>query len=74
MRRPILIDGRNIYEAAEMNRLGLIYRGMGRGAGQAPSVLPLLKYKRNLVLFLKAEQLVFRRYYVQSYCHCKWGT
>ena len=42
MRRPILIDGRNIYEAAEMNRLGLIYRGMGRGAGQAPSVLPLL--------------------------------
>jgi len=40
MRRPILIDGRNIYEAAEMNRLGLIYRGMGRGTGPAPSVLP----------------------------------
>ena len=40
MRRPVLIDGRNIYEAAEMSRLGFIYRGMGRGTGPAPSVLP----------------------------------
>src|SRR6266705_1308028 len=40
MRRPIVIDGRNVYEAAEMNRLGFIYRGMGRGTGPAPSVLP----------------------------------
>jgi UDPglucose 6-dehydrogenase len=40
MRRPVLIDGRNIYEAEEMNRLGFIYRGMGRGTGPAPSVLP----------------------------------
>ncbi len=40
MRRPVLIDGRNIYEAAEMNRLGFIYRGMGRGTVPAPSVLP----------------------------------
>lgn len=40
MRRPVLIDGRNIYEAAEMNRLGFIYRGMGRGTGPAPSILP----------------------------------
>lgn len=40
MRRPVLIDGRNIYEAAEMHRLGFIYRGMGRGTGPAPSVLP----------------------------------
>src|SRR3989442_2743718 len=40
MRRPVLIDGRNIYEAAEMNRLGFIYRGMGRGTGPAPSGLP----------------------------------
>ena len=40
MRRPVLIDGRNIYEAHEMNRLGFIYRGMGRGTGPAPSVLP----------------------------------
>jgi UDPglucose 6-dehydrogenase len=31
MRRPVLIDGRNIYEVAEMNRLGFIYRAMGRG-------------------------------------------
>src|SRR5579883_1027484 len=40
MRRPVLIDGRNIYEVGEMNRLGFIYRGMGRGTGPAPSVLP----------------------------------
>jgi UDPglucose 6-dehydrogenase len=40
MRRPVLIDGRNIYEATEMNRVGFIYRGMGRGTGPAPSVLP----------------------------------
>ena len=40
MRRPVLIDGRNIYEAAEMTRVGFVYRGMGRGTGPAPSVLP----------------------------------
>jgi UDPglucose 6-dehydrogenase len=40
MHRPVLIDGRNIYEPAEMNRLGFIYRAMGRGTGPAPSVLP----------------------------------
>lgn len=31
MRRPVLIDGRNIYEAAEMARCGFIYWDMGRG-------------------------------------------
>jgi UDPglucose 6-dehydrogenase len=40
MRRPILIDGRNIYEAEEMNRLGFTYRAVGRGTGPAPTVLP----------------------------------
>src|SRR5947199_3570007 len=40
MRNPILIDGRNIYEANEMKRLGFTYRGIGRGTGPAPSVLP----------------------------------
>jgi len=40
MRRPVVIDGRNIYEASEMSRLDFIYRGMGRGTGPAPSVLP----------------------------------
>jgi UDPglucose 6-dehydrogenase len=40
MRRPVLIDGRNIYEAAEMNNIGFIYRGMGRGTSPAPTVLP----------------------------------
>ena len=40
MRRPVLIDGRNLYEPADMNRLGFIYRGMGRGTSPDPSVLP----------------------------------
>ncbi|MBO0796931.1 MAG: UDP-glucose/GDP-mannose dehydrogenase family protein, partial [Ktedonobacteraceae bacterium] len=40
MRRPVLIDGRNIYEPSEMNRCGFIYRGIGRGTGPAPTVLP----------------------------------
>lgn len=31
MRRPILLDGRNIYEPAKMRALGFEYRGVGRG-------------------------------------------
>nr|MBA2287413.1 UDP-glucose/GDP-mannose dehydrogenase family protein [Ktedonobacteraceae bacterium] len=40
MRRPVLIDGRNLYEPSEMSRLGFTYRGIGRGTGPAASVLP----------------------------------
>jgi len=40
MHRPVLIDGRNIYEALELERQGFIYRGMGRSTSPAPSVLP----------------------------------
>jgi UDPglucose 6-dehydrogenase len=40
MRRPILIDGRNIYEPSEMNRYGFFYRGMGRATNPTGSVLP----------------------------------
>ncbi len=39
MHRPILIDGRNLYESAEMERQGFIYRGMGRGTNPSPSIL-----------------------------------
>ncbi len=31
MRRPVIIDGRNIYEPEVMAALGFIYQGMGRG-------------------------------------------
>ena len=31
MRQPYLIDGRNVYDCEEMNRLGFVYWGMGRG-------------------------------------------
>jgi UDPglucose 6-dehydrogenase len=30
MRRPILIDGRNLYDPAEARRHGLVYAGVGR--------------------------------------------
>jgi len=30
MRRPILVDGRNIYDPLKMRELGFVYRGMGR--------------------------------------------
>jgi UDPglucose 6-dehydrogenase len=30
MRRPVLLDGRNLYEPAEMRAKGFIYRGVGR--------------------------------------------
>jgi UDPglucose 6-dehydrogenase len=30
MRRPVLIDGRNIYDPTEMRKLGFDYRGIGR--------------------------------------------
>jgi UDPglucose 6-dehydrogenase len=32
---PILIDGRNLFDAAEMKRLGFRYEGIGRGAAPA---------------------------------------
>ena len=35
MRRPYLIDGRNIYDREEMERLGFVYWGLGRGMADA---------------------------------------
>jgi UDPglucose 6-dehydrogenase len=40
LRRPVLIDGRNLYEPAEMEHLGFIYRGIGRGTIPSATVLP----------------------------------
>jgi UDPglucose 6-dehydrogenase len=31
LRQPIIFDGRNIYDPAEMHKLGFQYRGLGRG-------------------------------------------
>jgi UDPglucose 6-dehydrogenase len=30
MRRPVIVDGRNIWEASQMRELGFVYRGIGR--------------------------------------------
>ena len=30
MKRPVVVDGRNIYDPEEMKRLGFVYRGVGR--------------------------------------------
>ena len=32
LRRPLLIDGRNLYDPARMTALGFEYHGIGRGA------------------------------------------
>lgn len=39
MHRPVLIDGRNLYEPAEMQRLGFIYQSIGRGKGTTNDML-----------------------------------
>jgi len=31
MKKPVLVDGRNIYDPAQMKALGFEYRGFGRG-------------------------------------------
>ncbi len=38
MRRPVLIDGRNMFDPAEMQSHGFVYQGIGRASG-APSGL-----------------------------------
>jgi UDPglucose 6-dehydrogenase len=43
MRRPVLLDGRNIYKAEEMSRLGFIYHGIGRGTTGTDVALVLAK-------------------------------
>jgi UDPglucose 6-dehydrogenase len=48
MRRPVLIDGRNIYSAEEMNRMGFIYCGIGRGTYPSPTVLQPRESKKIL--------------------------
>jgi UDPglucose 6-dehydrogenase len=37
MAEPVLVDGRNIYDAKKMQDLGFVYRGIGRGYGKAES-------------------------------------
>jgi UDPglucose 6-dehydrogenase len=33
MKRPLIIDGRNMYEPERMEKLGFTYVGIGRGKG-----------------------------------------
>jgi UDPglucose 6-dehydrogenase len=47
MRKPNLIDGRNIYEPAEMKRLGFHYRGIGRGYNGGNAGAPALAGKKD---------------------------
>jgi UDPglucose 6-dehydrogenase len=58
MHRPILIDGRNIYDPAEMNRYGFIYRGMGRANSPAPNVVPSSDSSSDLPSVLVEEPLI----------------
>jgi UDPglucose 6-dehydrogenase len=50
MLRPVLVDGRNLYEPARMDALGFIYRGVGRGyggAGEQPLDAPPARRRRS---------------------------
>jgi UDPglucose 6-dehydrogenase len=38
MRRPVIVDGRNVYDPAAMDELGFTYRGIGRGG--TPGTVP----------------------------------
>jgi UDPglucose 6-dehydrogenase len=42
MHRPVVIDGRNVYDPTRMDALGFIYRGVGRGYGGGPLAESLL--------------------------------
>ena len=42
MRKPVVIDGRNIYDPEKMDELGFIYRGVGRGYDGGNSIASLL--------------------------------
>jgi UDPglucose 6-dehydrogenase len=46
MRRPIVVDGRNLYDPAEMQALGFLYRGLGRGSEGAPESPPQTPRRR----------------------------
>lgn len=40
MRRPIVLDGRNLFNPDEMKELGFIYHGIGRGAISTQAMIP----------------------------------
>jgi UDPglucose 6-dehydrogenase len=35
MKQPMMVDGRNLYDPEQMDRLGFHYRGLGRGYNSA---------------------------------------
>jgi UDPglucose 6-dehydrogenase len=47
MRRPVVIDGRNIYEPGRMEALGFIYRGIGRPHADVGQEPPLAGRRRS---------------------------
>ncbi len=49
MRDPVIVDGRNMYDPAEMARLGFRYRGMGRGYGPDGQPLEVAQEDRMAV-------------------------
>ena len=36
LKKPIVIDGRNIFDPQEMNKIGIDYYGVGRGLSLKP--------------------------------------
>jgi UDPglucose 6-dehydrogenase len=65
MRRPVIIDGRNVYDPARMEALGFVYRGVGRGyggTGARPDAEPesAPSFELDVDLARRAEQAVDR--------------
>jgi UDPglucose 6-dehydrogenase len=60
MRRPVIMDGRNVYDPVGMDALGFVYRGVGRGlagAGTAAGAEPPGEARGDLGVLLAAPRV-----------------
>jgi UDPglucose 6-dehydrogenase len=48
MKTPVVFDGRNLFDLAEMRDHGFVYYGIGRGAPPPPRTRPALAGARSL--------------------------
>jgi UDPglucose 6-dehydrogenase len=61
MRRPVLMDGRNLYNAAELRALGVIYDGIGLPSVPARSETPTDRHRQTIRLTETGKELSVTR-------------
>jgi UDPglucose 6-dehydrogenase len=61
MRRPVLIDGRNLYDAAELRAVGFIYDGVGLPSVPARTETPTDRHRQTIRLTEMGEELSMTR-------------